>query len=63
MFTNTFVVGSCSHANQTRLFDVFRANLWPDCAADLHFVEILSALAVGGRRPARLTDGEGYLSL
>ena len=48
---------------QTRLFDVFRANLWPDCTADLHFVDILSALAVGGRRPARLTDDEGYLSL
>jgi hypothetical protein len=46
---------------QTRLFDVFCSNLWPDCSDDLHLVEIVSALAVGGRRPARLADGEGYL--
>lgn len=45
---------------QTRLLDVFRSTLWPDCAADLHFVELYSALSAGGRRPARLADGEGY---
>ncbi len=45
---------------QMRLLDVFRKILWPESSSDLHLVELYSALAVGGRRPARRQDGEGY---
>lgn len=44
---------------QTRLLDIFRKTLWPESMSDLHFIEIYSALTVGGRRPARKRDGEG----
>lgn len=43
----------------TRLLDVFRKVLWQDSSPDLHLVELYSALAAGGRRPARRQDGEG----
>jgi hypothetical protein len=46
---------------QMKLLDIFRKILWPASSLDLHFVELYSALAVGGRRPARQQDGEGYL--
>ena len=45
---------------QARLLDVFRKILWPESSFDLHLVELYSALVVGGRRPARRQDGEGY---
>lgn len=44
----------------TKFLDVFRKVLWTESASDLHIVELYSALAVGGRRPARRQDGEGY---
>lgn len=44
----------------TKLLDVFRKVLWPESSLDLHLVELYSALAAGGRRPARRQDGEGY---
>ena len=47
-------------SKRERLLDVFRTVLWPESASDLHLVELQSALAAGGRRPARRTDGEGY---
>ena len=46
---------------QMKLLDIFRKILWPASSLDLHFVELYSALSVGGRRPARQQDGEGYL--
>lgn len=46
---------------QTKLLDVFRKILWPMSSPDLHFIELYSALAAGGRRPARPQDGEGYI--
>nr|CAG4636955.1 EOG090X04W0 [Ceriodaphnia reticulata]SVE72893.1 EOG090X04W0 [Ceriodaphnia reticulata] len=46
---------------QVRLLDVFRKILWPESSLDLHLVELYSALAVGGRRPARRQDGEGVI--
>lgn len=45
---------------QMKLLDIFRKILWPTSTSDLHFVELYSALAFGGRRPARQQDGEGY---
>nr|SVE85451.1 EOG090X04W0 [Daphnia pulicaria] len=49
---------------QMKLLDIFRKILWPASSLDLHFVELYSALAVGGRRPARQQDGEGvFLTL
>jgi hypothetical protein len=47
---------------QIKLLEIFRKILWPASSLDLHFVELYSALAVGGRRPARQQDGEGYLA-
>nr|SVE73512.1 EOG090X04W0 [Daphnia atkinsoni] len=46
---------------QTKLLDVFRKILWPMSSLDLHFIELYSALAAGGRRPARPQDGEGVI--
>nr|CAG4634743.1 EOG090X04W0 [Alona affinis] len=48
-------------SKRERLLDIFRTVLWPESAADLHLVELHSALAAGGRRPARRTDGEGVI--
>nr|CAH0110003.1 unnamed protein product [Daphnia galeata] len=49
---------------QMKLLDIFRKILWPTSTSDLHFVELYSALAFGGRRPARQQDGEGvFLTL
>ena len=45
---------------QMKILDIFRKILWPTSSSDLHFVELYSALAFGGRRPARQQDGEGY---
>nr|CAG4649275.1 EOG090X04W0 [Scapholeberis mucronata]SVE93574.1 EOG090X04W0 [Scapholeberis mucronata] len=45
----------------TKFLDVFRKVLWTESASDLHIVELYSALAVGGRRPARRQDGEGVI--
>nr|CAG4650920.1 EOG090X04W0 [Simocephalus serrulatus]SVE94195.1 EOG090X04W0 [Simocephalus serrulatus] len=45
----------------TKLLDVFRKVLWPESSLDLHLVELYSALAAGGRRPARRQDGEGVV--
>ena len=44
---------------RNRLLDVFRDVLWPESTTDLHMVELQSALAAGGRRPMRRSDGEG----
>nr|SVE75080.1 EOG090X04W0 [Daphnia dolichocephala] len=46
---------------QMKLLDVFRKILWPTSSADLHFIELYSALAAGGRLPARPQDGEGVI--
>lgn len=48
-------------SKRNRLLDVFREVLWPESAQDIHLVELQSAVAAGGRRPARRQDGEGYL--
>lgn len=45
---------------QMKLLDIFRKILWQNSSLDLHFIELYSALAAGGRRPARPQDGEGY---
>nr|SVE74138.1 EOG090X04W0 [Daphnia barbata] len=46
---------------QIKLLDVFRKILWSTSSADLHFIELYSALAAGGRLPARPQDGEGII--
>ena len=48
---------------RNRFLDIFRDVLWPESAMDLHMVELQSALAAGGRRPARRSDGEGYFKI
>ncbi|XP_032782919.2 epsilon-sarcoglycan [Daphnia magna] len=46
---------------QMKLLDIFRKILWQNSSLDLHFIELYSALAAGGRRPARPQDGEGVI--
>ena len=47
-------------AKQSTFLNIFRSVLWPESTSDLHFMELNSALSIGGRRPARREDGEGY---
>nr|CAG4643160.1 EOG090X04W0 [Ilyocryptus agilis] len=46
---------------RNKLLDVFRDVLWPESSEDLQLIELHSALASGGRRPARRSDGEGVV--
>nr|CAG4650104.1 EOG090X04W0 [Sida crystallina] len=46
---------------QATLLDVFRSVLWPESSVDLHFIELDSALSIGGRRPAKREFGEGVI--
>lgn len=44
-----------------RYVDAFRNDLWPESKDSLHIVFMDSAIAMGGRRPLRPQQMEGYV--
>nr|CAG4640806.1 EOG090X04W0 [Eulimnadia texana] len=48
-------------AVRKRLLEVFQNSMWPESSDDLHFVDLVSALQVGDRKPVNPNEKEGVL--